>query len=102
MRRQVHERTRSIVLLGSARMTPARGSRESVPTPMLTVAERPQRVTVSIRTAGDAFSWRTAQLAGSQVISLIRLMVLAKLLAPDAFAQVAVATVAIGVFLDLS
>ena len=60
------------------------------------MAERQEPVTTPVKGAAGAFGWRTAQLAGGQVIALLRLMVLAKLLAPDAFGLVAVATVAIG------
>jgi len=49
-----------------------------------------------------AVRWRTAQLAGIQAIYFLRLLVLARLLAPDAFGLLAIATVALGVMLQLS
>lgn len=50
----------------------------------------------------EAFGWGAAQLIGTQVISLLRLIVLARIVAPDAFGLVAVATVTIGLLLGLS
>jgi O-antigen/teichoic acid export membrane protein len=47
--------------------------------------------------AGAAMRWRALQLAGVQGVYFLRLLLLAKLLAPDAFGLVAVAMVAIGV-----
>ena len=47
--------------------------------------------------AGTAMRWRAFQLAGVQGVYLLRLLLLAQLLAPDAFGLVAVAMVAIGV-----
>lgn len=54
------------------------------------------------RGAGQALGWRAAQLGGVQVISLLRLMILARILAPDAFGLVAVAAVTIGLLMGLS
>lgn len=51
---------------------------------------------------GEAIVWRAAQLAVSQAISLVRLLVLARLLAPDAFGLVAVAAVTISLLMGLS
>src|SRR5688572_20780857 len=47
--------------------------------------------------AGAAMRWRAIQLAGVQGVYFLRLVLLAQLLAPDAFGLVAVAMVAIGV-----
>jgi O-antigen/teichoic acid export membrane protein len=55
-----------------------------------------------IRSTGHAIGWRGAQLAGTQLISLLRLMVLATLLAPDAFGLVAVASVTIALLMGVS
>ena len=55
-----------------------------------------------ISSTGAAFGWRAGQLAGTEAISLLRLVVLAKLLAPDAFGLVAVAAVTISLFLGVS
>jgi lipopolysaccharide exporter len=55
-----------------------------------------------VRGAGQAIGWRAAQLGGVQIISLLRLMILARILAPDAFGLVAVAAVTIGLLLGLS
>jgi O-antigen/teichoic acid export membrane protein len=52
--------------------------------------------------AGAAMRWRAFQLAGVQGIYLVRLLLLAQLLAPDAFGLVAVAMVAIGVIARLT
>ena len=52
--------------------------------------------------AGAAMRWRTAQLAGIQAIYFLRLLVLARLLAPDAFGLLAIAAVALSVMLTLS
>src|SRR5688572_22167860 len=46
---------------------------------------------------GAAMRWRAMQLAGVQGVYFLRLLLLAQLLAPDAFGMVAVAMVAIGV-----
>ena len=47
--------------------------------------------------AGTAMRWRALQLAGVQGIYFLRLLVLARLLAPDAFGLVAIAMVAVGI-----
>jgi PST family polysaccharide transporter/lipopolysaccharide exporter len=52
--------------------------------------------------AGAALRWRAAQLAGVQLIYFLRLLILARLLAPDAFGLLAIATVALGVMMQLS
>ena len=54
------------------------------------------------KSAGTAMRWRAAQLAGIQAIYFVRLLILARLLAPDAFGLLAIATVALGVMLQLS
>ncbi|MGB5133288.1 MAG: oligosaccharide flippase family protein [Steroidobacteraceae bacterium] len=46
--------------------------------------------------------WRVVQLAGVQAIYFLRLLILAKLLAPDAFGLLAIATIAISVMMRLS
>lgn len=46
--------------------------------------------------------WRAAQLGGVQVVYLVRLMVLAKLLAPEAFGLLAIASIAVSVLMRLS
>jgi O-antigen/teichoic acid export membrane protein len=56
----------------------------------------------AIRSTGHAIGWRAAQLAGAQLISLLRLMVLATLLAPDAFGLVAVASITIALLMGVS
>jgi PST family polysaccharide transporter/lipopolysaccharide exporter len=55
-----------------------------------------------IRSTSHAIGWRGAQLAGTQLISLLRLMVLATLLAPDAFGLVAVASITIALLMGVS
>jgi hypothetical protein len=52
--------------------------------------------------AGSAVRWRTAQLVGVNGIFLIRVLVLARILAPDAFGLLAIALVPIGVLLQAS
>ena len=52
--------------------------------------------------AGKALGWRAAQLAGTQIISLIRLLILTSLVAPDAFGLLAVATASIGLLMGLT
>jgi len=47
--------------------------------------------------AGTAMRWRAIQLAGVQGIYFLRLLVLARLLAPDAFGFVAIAMLAVGI-----
>jgi O-antigen/teichoic acid export membrane protein len=57
------------------------------------------------RISGDAaraLRWRVVQLAGVQAIYFLRLLILAKLLAPDAFGLLAIATIAISVMMRLS
>jgi hypothetical protein len=54
------------------------------------------------RSPGSAVGWRATQLAGVQVIYLLRLVILARLLAPEAFGLLAIATVAISVLMRLS
>jgi O-antigen/teichoic acid export membrane protein len=46
--------------------------------------------------------WRAAQLAGVQLIYFLRLLILARLLAPDAFGLLAIATIAVSVLMRLS
>jgi O-antigen/teichoic acid export membrane protein len=52
--------------------------------------------------AAQALRWRLAQLAGVQGIYFLRLLILAKLLAPDAFGLLAIAMIAISVLMRLS
>ncbi len=52
--------------------------------------------------AGSAMRWRAIQLAGVQGVYFLRLIVLAQLLAPDAFGLVAIGIVAIGAVLRVS
>lgn len=57
------------------------------------------------RVSGDAaraMRWRLAQLAGVQGIYFLRLLILAKLLAPDAFGLLAIAMIAISVLMRVS
>jgi lipopolysaccharide exporter len=51
---------------------------------------------------GTAMRWRATQLAGVQVIYFVRLLVLARILAPDAFGLVAIAMVVIGIVTRLT
>jgi O-antigen/teichoic acid export membrane protein len=55
-----------------------------------------------LRGTGQALGWRTTQLALSQIISLLRLIVLARIVAPDAFGLVAVAAVVLSLFMGVS
>ena len=52
--------------------------------------------------AGRAVRWRVAQLVGVNAIFLIRVLVLARILAPDAFGLLAIALVPIGILLQAS
>jgi O-antigen/teichoic acid export membrane protein len=52
--------------------------------------------------AGAAMGWRAIQLAGIEVIYFVRLLILAALLAPEAFGLLAIAMAAIGVMMRLS
>jgi lipopolysaccharide exporter len=54
------------------------------------------------RRAGHAVRWRMAQLVGVNAIFLLRVLVLARILAPDDFGLLAVALVPIGVLLQAS
>jgi hypothetical protein len=45
----------------------------------------------------NAMRWRAAQLVGVQLVYFLRLLILAKLLAPDAFGLLAIATIAVGI-----
>ncbi|MDW7710964.1 MAG: oligosaccharide flippase family protein [Deferrisomatales bacterium] len=54
------------------------------------------------RRAGAAMGWQAAQFACTQAIYFLRLLILARLLAPDDFGLLAIATVALGVLLGLS
>ena len=49
-----------------------------------------------------AMRWRAAQLAGVEAIYFLRLLILAKLLAPDAFGLLAIASVAVSILMRLS
>lgn len=53
-------------------------------------------------TAAGAMRWRALQLGGVQAINFLRLLILAKLLAPEAFGLLAIATIAIGLFMRIS
>jgi len=52
--------------------------------------------------AAGAMRWRALQLGGVQAINFLRLLILAKLLAPEAFGLLAIAMVAIGLFMRIS
>jgi O-antigen/teichoic acid export membrane protein len=54
------------------------------------------------RTAGEALGWKATQLAAGQLISFLRLVILARLLAPEAFGLVAVAAASIGLLMGIS
>lgn len=56
----------------------------------------------TLATARSAIGWRAAQQAGVQAIYFLRLLVLARLLAPEAFGQLAIATLIISTLLSLS
>ncbi len=55
-----------------------------------------------VASAGAAMRWKAMQLLGMQLAYIVRLLILAKLLAPDAFGLLAIATVALGMMLRLS
>ena len=61
----------------------------------------PVTVPISSR-AGRAVVWRLAQVVGVNAIFFVRVLVLARLLAPDAFGLLAVALVPIGILLQAS
>src|SRR3972149_1224342 len=52
--------------------------------------------------AALAMRWRAAQLVGIPAVYFLRLVILANLLAPDAFGLLAIATIAISVLMRLS
>lgn len=52
--------------------------------------------------AAQAMRWRMLQLAGVQVIYFVRLLILARLLAPEAFGLLAIAAIAVSVLMRLS
>jgi O-antigen/teichoic acid export membrane protein len=52
--------------------------------------------------AGSALTWKAAQLAGTKGIFLVRTLVLARLLSPDDFGLLAIATVAVGVLMSVT
>ncbi len=54
------------------------------------------------RRASRAVRWRTAQLIGVNAIFLLRMLVLARILSPDAFGLLAIALVPIGILLQAS
>jgi lipopolysaccharide exporter len=58
--------------------------------------------TRSLSTAGNAIVWQTIQYGGEKVIFLLRLIILAKLLTPDDFGLLAIASVAIDFLLRIS
>ena len=49
---------------------------------------------------GSALGWKAAQHAGTKIIFLVRTLILARLLSPDEFGLLAIATVAIGSLLS--
>ena len=55
-----------------------------------------------MRAAGNAMVWKLVQMGGVKIIFLIRLLVLAILLAPSDFGLVAIATAATGFLLSLT
>ncbi len=55
-----------------------------------------------IRQAGSALVWRSVQLIGEKLIFFLRLLILARLLAPDDFGLLAIAVTAIGFFLSIT
>ena len=55
-----------------------------------------------MRAAGNAMVWKLVQMGGVKIIFLIRLLVLAILLAPSVFGLVAIATAATGFLLNLT
>jgi O-antigen/teichoic acid export membrane protein len=54
------------------------------------------------RRAGDALTWKAFQLAGIKGIFLVRTLILARLLSPDDFGLLAIATVAVGVLIRVT
>jgi O-antigen/teichoic acid export membrane protein len=52
--------------------------------------------------AAQAMRWRMLQLAGVQAIYFVRLLILARLLAPEAFGLLAIAAIAVSVLMRLS
>jgi len=52
--------------------------------------------------ARNAFQWRAVQLAGVQFVYFLRLLILAKLLVPEAFGLLAIALTAVGTLMRLS
>jgi lipopolysaccharide exporter len=59
-------------------------------------------MTQALSIASAAMRWRALQLVGVQALYFVRLLILAKLLAPDAFGLLAIAYIAINVFMVLS
>lgn len=51
---------------------------------------------------GSALAWKTLQLGADQGLSIVRFLILARLLAPDDFGLVAIATVAVDLLLALT
>jgi lipopolysaccharide exporter len=54
------------------------------------------------RQAASALTWRVVQLASTKGVFLVRTLILARLLAPDDFGLLAIATAAIGLLLSLT
>ena len=52
--------------------------------------------------AGDALAWKAFQLGGVKGIFLLRTLILARLLSPDDFGLLAIATVGVGVLMSLT
>ena len=55
-----------------------------------------------LNAARGAFGWRAAQQAGVQAIYFLRLLILARLLAPEAFGQLAIAMLIVSTLMSLS
>jgi O-antigen/teichoic acid export membrane protein len=60
------------------------------------VIERP------VKLAGKAFFWQSVQMGGVKVIFMLRILILARLLTPDDFGLVTIATSAMGLLLGLT
>jgi lipopolysaccharide exporter len=54
------------------------------------------------RRAGNALAWKGVQLAGVKSVFLVRTVILARLLSPDDFGLLAIATAAVGVLMNLT
>ena len=65
------------------------------------VAKRSSRMSL-LHAARNAIGWRAAQQAGVQFIYVLRLLILARLLTPEAFGQLAIAMLIVTTLLSLS